>query len=184
MTSGAGGSGATRARRQLGRDTCAIQGSAGGWSVMVWVFRGFSCKEASRLAGGVAGTAGLGGKKGRGLSAKRQRLLLSAVGRGAAAVDLAGALNDDGERTTALLATPQKPKMKRALPATSFVQVASTGMGCGARTSKRNRGRTGLLRLLLLSVCARRAAVRAREVLDDGRRRYGARSRRGPCLGG
>ena len=27
MTSGAGGSGATRARRQLGRDTCAIQGA-------------------------------------------------------------------------------------------------------------------------------------------------------------
>src|SRR4051812_31223073 len=44
-------------------------------------------KRPRPLTGGAGWTAGLGGKKGRGLSAKRQRLSLSVDERGATAAD-------------------------------------------------------------------------------------------------
>src|SRR3954470_17250123 len=69
--------------------------------------------------------------------------------------------------------------MERGHLATILVQRATTGVGCSARASTRNRGRN------CSSCCCCQSAARggARGVLDGRGRRYGAREGRGPSLG-
>src|SRR4051812_113134 len=81
MTGGSGYSGSTRTRRPAGAGHVGDPRARG---LRLEELRGLSEKRTERLTGGHPGTAGLGGKKGRGFCAKRPAAPADADGRGAA----------------------------------------------------------------------------------------------------